>query len=136
MHIKKVSLGRWRGTHVAIKSFYLHSSSSIDEWIREVQVLHRLRHKNLVQLYTVLRDPPAIVTDFMNRGSLMACLADPSVELSEYRKLRIALDVACAMDYLHQEGITHRDLKSLNIFLCKDWTAKVELGWPVFKMKR
>lgn len=37
--------------------------------------------------------------------------------LDYYSKLRIALDVAEAMEFLHGRGIIHRDLKSVNILL-------------------
>ena len=47
--------------------------------------------------------------------------------LDDRRRLRMALDVARGMNYLHscRPPIVHRDLKSPNLLVDKDWTCKV-----------
>ena len=47
--------------------------------------------------------------------------------LDDKRRLRMALDVARGMNYLHscRPPIVHRDLKSPNLLVDKDWTCKV-----------
>ncbi len=49
--------------------------------------------------------------------------------LDDKRRLRMALDVARGMNYLHscRPPIVHRDLKSPNLLVDKDWTCKVHL---------
>ena len=61
--------------------------------------------------------------------------------LDDRRRLRMALDVARGMNYLHscRPPIVHRDLKSPNLLVDKDWTCKVSwthgiamlTRWPV-----
>ena len=51
----------------------------------------------------------------------------PGLVLDDKRRLRMALDVARGMNYLHscRPPIVHRDLKSPNLLVDKDWTCKV-----------
>ena len=53
----------------------------------------------------------------------------PGLALDDKRRLRMALDVARGMNYLHscRPPIVHRDLKSPNLLVDKDWTCKVHL---------
>ena len=53
----------------------------------------------------------------------------PGLVLDDKRRLRMALDVARGMNYLHscRPPIVHRDLKSPNLLVDKDWTCKVIL---------
>ena len=52
-----------------------------------------------------------------------------NLELDDKRRLRMALDVARGMNYLHscRPPIVHRDLKSPNLLVDKDWTCKVSM---------
>ncbi|KAK6927284.1 Serine-threonine/tyrosine-protein kinase, catalytic domain, partial [Dillenia turbinata] len=61
------------------------------------------------------------------RGSLYRLLHRPNVQLDEKRRMRMALDVAKGMNYLHTSHpvIVHRDLKSLNLLVDKNWVVKV-----------
>jgi serine/threonine-protein kinase CTR1 len=74
----------------------------------------------------------SIVTEFLHRGSLYKLLhrAQPpavTAALSEARRMRMALDVAKGMHYLHSCDpiIVHRDLKSPNLLVDKHWMVKV-----------
>ena len=49
----------------------------------------------------------------------------PVTRLSLSQKLQIAIDIAEAMVFLHSSGIIHRDLKSLNVLIAPDSTAKL-----------
>ena len=56
----------------------------------------------------------------------------PGLVLDDKRRLRMALDVARGMNYLHscRPPIVHRDLKSPNLLVDKDWTCKVACTPP------
>ncbi|AQK74849.1 protein tyrosine kinase family protein [Zea mays] len=61
------------------------------------------------------------------RGSLFRLIHRPNNQLDERKRLRMALDVARGMNYLHNCSpvIVHRDLKSPNLLVDKNWVVKV-----------
>lgn len=77
-------------------------------------------HPNLVKCFDCTLDPPyLIVTEFCSGGSLFDLLYNSRVELSPRQQIKILLDAASGMKYLHDQkpAILHRDLKSGNVLL-------------------
>ncbi|XP_072952680.1 probable serine/threonine-protein kinase SIS8 isoform X2 [Typha angustifolia] len=127
----EVYKGDWHGTEVAVKKF-LHqdiSSDALEEFRSEVRIMRRLRHPNVVLFMGAVTRVPhlSIVTEFLPRGSLFRLIHRPNNQLDERRRLRMALDVARGMNYLHNctPVIVHRDLKSPNLLVDKNWVVKV-----------
>ncbi|XP_042411269.1 probable serine/threonine-protein kinase SIS8 isoform X2 [Zingiber officinale] len=123
--------GDWHGTEVAVKRF-LHqdiSSDALEEFISEVRIMKRLRHPNVVLFMGAVTCVPnlSIVTEFLHRGSLFRLIHRPNNQLDERRRLRMSLDIARGMNYLHNctPIIVHRDLKSPNLLVDKNWVVKV-----------
>ncbi|CAJ2675946.1 unnamed protein product [Trifolium pratense] len=127
----EVYRGEWHGTEVAVKKFLLQdiSGESLEEFKSEVQIMRRLRHPNVVLFMGAITRPPnlSIVTEFLPRGSLYRLIHRPNNQLDERRRLRMALDTARGMNYLHNSTpvIVHRDLKSPNLLVDKNWVVKV-----------
>lgn len=127
----EVYKGAWRESEVAIKKFMEQnvSASVLQEFKDEVEIMARLRHPNIVLFMGAVCRPGelAIVTQFMPRGSLFRILHRSRVELDGRRRLHMAVDVARGMHYLHtcKPMIIHRDLKSPNLLVDRDWTVKV-----------
>jgi len=109
----------WHGTEVAVKR--LRSSGQLStEFKREIAVLLRLRHPNLVLFMGACTQAPQalIISEFCAGGTVFALLhqrRDLSLQWSQ--RLRVALDVAKGMNFLHRRQVVHRDLKSLNLLL-------------------
>ncbi|CAL9180556.1 unnamed protein product [Musa hybrid cultivar] len=127
----EVYRGDWHGTEVAVKRF-LHqdiSTDALEEFISEVRIMKRLRHPNVVLFMGAVTHVPnlSIVTEFLHRGSLFRLIHRPNNQLDERRRLRMALDIARGMNYLHNctPVIVHRDLKSPNLLVDKNWVVKV-----------
>nr|XP_029118350.1 serine/threonine-protein kinase CTR1 isoform X1 [Elaeis guineensis]XP_029118351.1 serine/threonine-protein kinase CTR1 isoform X1 [Elaeis guineensis]XP_029118352.1 serine/threonine-protein kinase CTR1 isoform X1 [Elaeis guineensis] len=103
----------------------------LKEFLREVAIMRSLRHPNIVLLMGAVTQPPnlAIVTEYLSRGSLYRLLHRPDARenLDEKCRLNMAFDVAKGMNYLHQRNppIVHRDLKSPNLLVDKEYTVKV-----------
>ncbi|XP_060204843.1 serine/threonine/tyrosine-protein kinase HT1-like [Lycium barbarum] len=98
------------------------------QFTSEVALLLRLKHPNIITFIAACKKPPVfcIITEYLPGGSLRKYLhqQEPySVPLNIVVKL--ALDIAHGMQYLHAEGILHRDLKSENLLLDGDMCVKV-----------
>lgn len=121
----EVFKGTYLGRTVAIKQIFKLRSMDIKEQVafnREVSVLAKIKHKNLVQLYGVAfsERPYKIVTEFCEGGTLFELLHNcREVELNWDQRLKMCSDVASGMDNLHtcRPQVIHRDLKSLNLLL-------------------
>ncbi|KAL8480963.1 hypothetical protein ACS0TY_027476 [Phlomoides rotata] len=90
--------------------------------------MKRLRHPNILLFMGVVtsRQRLCIVTEFLPHGSLFRLLQRNATKLERRRRI-MALDIARGMSYLHRYNppIIHRDLKSSNLLVDKNWTVKV-----------
>lgn len=124
------------GTKIAVKRMEsgVITNKALDEFQAEIAVLSKVRHRHLVSLlgYSTEGNERILVYEYMPQGALSRHLFHwKSFELeplSWKKRLNIALDVARAMEYLHNlahQSFIHRDLKSSNILLGDDFKAKV-----------
>ncbi|EEC81037.1 hypothetical protein OsI_23822 [Oryza sativa Indica Group] len=99
-----------------------------DQFNSEVAFLSRLYHPNIVQFIAACKKPPVycIITEYMSQGTLRMYLnkKDP-YSLSSETILKLALDISRGMEYLHAQGVIHRDLKSQNLLLNDEMRVKV-----------
>ncbi|KAE8651354.1 hypothetical protein Csa_001088 [Cucumis sativus] len=121
--------GTFYGQDVAIK---LLKNENLNETVRrefvqEIHIMRKLRHKNVVQFIGASTRPPSlfIVTEYMSGGSLHDFLHQQKGVLSFPSLLRVAVDVSKGMDYLHQKNIIHRDLKAANLLMDEYGVIKV-----------
>ena len=103
---------------------------SLEELEKEVSIMTKLRHPNIVLLLGVVMTPrPAIVQEFCVRGSLYAVLQrhikPGAPELPWRIRLQMALGAAAGMLYLHDASVLHRDLKSANLMVDRYYRVKV-----------
>ncbi|KAF3781391.1 Serine/threonine-protein kinase [Nymphaea thermarum] len=94
----------------------------------EVSLLFGLKHPNIISFVAACKKPPifCIITEYMSGGSLRKYLHQQEPHsLPMKLVLRLALDIARGMHYLHSRGILHRDLKSENLLLGDNMCVKV-----------
>ncbi|KAM3341317.1 serine/threonine-protein kinase CTR1 isoform X1 [Capsicum galapagoense] len=123
----------WNGSDVAVKILMEQDfhAERFKEFLREVAIMKRLRHPNIVLFMGAVTQRPnlSIVTEYLSRGSLYRLIHKPGAKevLDERRRLSMAYDVAKGMNYLHKRNppIVHRDLKSPNLLVDKKYTVKV-----------
>ncbi|CAL5324147.1 hypothetical protein CsSME_00003124 [Camellia sinensis var. sinensis] len=117
---------------VAVKCFSRGSLKGEDDFLSELTIINRLRHKHLVRLlgWCHKNGKLLLVYDYMPNGSLDKHLfggAD-SKPLSWTLRCKIISGVASALHYLHNEydqRVVHRDLKASNIMLESDFNARL-----------
>ncbi|XP_073272490.1 serine/threonine-protein kinase CTR1 [Primulina huaijiensis] len=123
----------WNDSEVAVKILMEQDfhTERFKDFLREVAIMKRLRHPNIVLFMGAVTEPSnlSIVTEYLSRGSLYKLLHKPGAReaLDEKRRLSMAFDVAKGMNYLHKRNppIVHRDLKSPNLLVDKKYTVKV-----------
>jgi serine/threonine protein kinase len=120
---------------VAIKTVLLHQSviHEQEEFRRrffvEAQAAGRLLHPGIVAVFDVGEEPgtsnPYIVMEYIEGQTLREVLANNGKKLPLNDALRIAQELAEALDYAHAQGVVHRDIKPANILITKDGQAKI-----------
>lgn len=109
--------GQWCHHAVAVKLLEGQKATDYALFVREVEIMSRLRHPNITQLYGVCLDPkPGLVMELMLGGSLEMKLEE-SGALPEAVCCEVAQDIASGLLYLHQRHMYHRDLKTANILI-------------------
>jgi len=114
--------------HVAIKILPAAVASDPDRlarFRREAEVLASLNHPNIAAIYGFedASDVHALVLELVEGRTLEAFLAARALPLDE--ALKIARQIAEALEAAHERGIVHRDLKPANIKVRDDGTVKV-----------
>ncbi|ESW14944.1 hypothetical protein PHAVU_007G031000 [Phaseolus vulgaris] len=119
------------GREVAIKRLYEHNCRRVEQFMNEVHILTRLRHTNLVSLYgcTSHRSRELLLVYEHVPNGTVAChlhgdFARPC-SLPWNIRMKIAVETASALSYLHASDIIHRDVKTKNILLTQSFSVKV-----------
>ncbi len=94
----------------------------VRRFLREGEVLKRLRHPHLVEVMDFGRtgNTPYLLMELLPGGSIKACRGEAPASV-----LRRLLPVLEALAYTHREGVIHRDLKPSNLLFAADGRLKV-----------
>uniref|UniRef100_A0A4W5NE97 Inhibitor of nuclear factor kappa-B kinase subunit alpha n=1 Tax=Hucho hucho TaxID=62062 RepID=A0A4W5NE97_9TELE len=113
---------------IAVKLCRLElNSKNRERWSREIQIMKKLSHDNVVRAREVpeemssiaLNDLPLLAMEYCSRGDLRKLLNKPEncCGLKESQVLSLLSHVGSGIQYLHENKIIHRDLKPENIVL-------------------
>ena len=120
--------GVYCGQDVAIKILRGVQDDSVQyqEFLQEVAIMRKVRHRNVVQFIGACTRKPhlCIVFEYMRGGSVYDHLRKSGTQRVSYI-LRVAAEVCRGMDYLHKKKIVHRDLKAANLLLDEHGTVKI-----------
>ena len=107
------------------------SSSLLKKLEDEATLLASLRHPNVVQFLGFCSFPPCIITEYCDRGSLLNVLqrarSDPKQAklLPWSRRIKMAIEAAQGLVFLHSQNIIHRDFKSPNLLVTDSLGVKI-----------
>ncbi|KAK8327452.1 hypothetical protein V6Z12_A11G183500 [Gossypium hirsutum] len=119
------------GRVVAVKRLYENNFKRVDQYMNEIEILTPILHPNLVKLYgcTSRRSRELLlVYEYIPNGTVADHLhgkRSNSGLLTWHVRLRIAFETATALAFLHGKEVIHRDVKSNNILLDKNFHVKV-----------
>ncbi|KAK9843038.1 hypothetical protein WJX74_005997 [Apatococcus lobatus] len=118
-----------RSVAVAIKSILNPTMRAKMEFVNEMAMLMNLRHQNIVQCLGAVIDRKnlLLVMELMPRGDLFRNLQRDREGVLRWHKRghQVMLDIVRGVLHMHDLGIVHQDIKSGNVMMSRDFTAKI-----------
>ncbi|XP_055823473.1 LEAF RUST 10 DISEASE-RESISTANCE LOCUS RECEPTOR-LIKE PROTEIN KINASE-like 1.2 isoform X3 [Solanum dulcamara] len=119
------------GRVVAVKRLYENNCKRVEQFMNEIDILTRLHHPNLVTLYGCTSRHSRellLVYEYIPNGTVADHLhgGDSQRGLPSWNtRMKIAIETANALAYLHASDVIHRDVKTNNILLDNNFCVKV-----------
>ena len=120
-----------RGTFVAVKRVKLRS---LEKQARtalqaEINLLRDLSHPNILEVLDVISESISgelvVILEFMESGSLKDVGKSFGKLFTEAVASQYVAQVLCGLEYLHDQGVLHLDVKASNLLVSKDGTVKL-----------
>lgn len=120
---------RRSGEHLALK-LLIQEGGALPRFNREYEAMIRLNHPNIVRVYNYgfHHKLPWLSMELVEGTAIQAYAkrcGKPGSEERTGEVLRVAHDLALALDHIHGRGLVHRDLKSANVLVLPDSRVKL-----------
>ena len=109
------------------KSRLLEDENDILRFKKEISILKKLRHKNIIQLYEVMESKKSlyIVMEYCEGGELFDYIVKKK-QIPEMEACQLFQQIINGVEYLHGQNIIHRDLKPENLLL--DYNKNIKIS--------
>jgi len=103
------------------------AQSDISSFERELELISSLKHPNIISFYGIVleNNKVGIVMELCELGSLSKYLIKNRGKIVFREKMKLLLNIARGMAYLHAKGIIHRDLKCDNVLIDTNMVPKI-----------
>eukprot|EP01088_Endostelium_zonatum_P004398 TRINITY_DN1563_c0_g1_i1.p1 TRINITY_DN1563_c0_g1~~TRINITY_DN1563_c0_g1_i1.p1 ORF type:complete len:805 (-),score=318.02 TRINITY_DN1563_c0_g1_i1:111-2525(-) len=120
--------GKWRGGLVAVKKLFLGKKEVSVRFQREINIMMKMRHPNITLFMgaSLKHNNTFLLMEYAGKGNLHDIITGENPDFVQ--RLNFARDVIAGLNYLHHNKpvpILHRDLKSTNILIFENYTAKL-----------
>jgi len=114
------------GRAVAIKLLRISDEDLHDRFLREAQSAGSLKHPNIVTIYDFGEHDgaPYIVMEYVE-GTTLAEHIKQNIPLGIGRKLELLAELAAGLEYAHNKGVVHRDVKPANVMVDRDGILRI-----------
>ncbi|XP_062857464.1 serine/threonine-protein kinase PAK 6b [Trichomycterus rosablanca] len=113
------------GKQVAVKMMDLRKQQRRELLFNEVVIMRDYRHKNVVEMYksALVEEELWVIMEYLQGGALTNIVSE--TRLTEEQIATVSEAVLQALEYLHAQGVIHRDIKSDSILLTLDGRVKL-----------
>lgn len=128
-----VYIGKYFGDFVAVKKQVCDAEVLQTYLQREINVLKKVQHVNIMSYFGAYESFNGdknerllcLVSEFCHGGDLLDLLTNHDEPLGWKFRINIAAQAAAAINYMHENNIIHRDIKSSNFLLDQNWQCKI-----------
>ncbi|ODV78052.1 Pkinase-domain-containing protein [Suhomyces tanzawaensis NRRL Y-17324] len=112
---------------VAIKQIILEKDQDVMELMGEIDLLKILKHPNIVKYHGFVKTSTSlnVFLEFCSGGSLRQIYKKQGKGFPEHEVIDIVRLILLGLNYLHQQGVVHRDVKAANVLLTEEGDIKL-----------